>query len=73
MPTLNQCIERGKQAVDVVEMQACGRLVEDEQSGVLTFQTDEVGQFDALVLTARESTGVLAQFDVAEADVLKGL
>jgi hypothetical protein len=43
MPTEDECIECGKQSFDVMEMQACGRLVENEKGRGLPFLTDEIG------------------------------
>jgi hypothetical protein len=49
-----QGVEGLQQAVDIMEMQARCRLVKDKHRGLLSFLSDEVSQFDALVLTARE-------------------
>ena len=73
--------EGGEEFLDVVEVEACGGLVEDEEdglvggpafvSGVLA-EAEEVGELDALALAAAEGAAVLAEGDVAEADVVQG-
>lgn len=54
MPALDELGESTQQALDVVEMQPGGGFVEDEESGILALLADEIGKFDALVLTTRE-------------------
>ena len=55
-------------------MEAGGGLVEDEKLGGRRFATDKVGgEFYALSLAAAKRTGGLAEFEVAETDVLQGL
>ena len=56
-----------------MEMQTRGGLVEDEERRLLLLLTDEIGQFDALVLTTGERAGVLSQFDIAQTNILQGL
>ena len=51
MATFDESVERLQQTVDIMEVQTRGRLVEDEERGFLLLLSDEVGQFDALVLT----------------------
>ena len=72
MSTGNQRVECVEQFLDVVEVQAGGRLVEDEQRGHSLLLTEVIGQFDALVLAARKGGGGLPQFDVAQAHILQG-
>ena len=45
-----QGVEGIEQSLNVVEVQTRGRFVEDKQGGLLLFLSDEIGQFDALVL-----------------------
>lgn len=52
MTTLDKCIHGIHQACYVVEVETCGRLVEDEECWLLAFLTDEVGQLDALVFAS---------------------
>ena len=54
MTTLDEGVERLQETIDVVEVQTCGGFVEDEEGGILTLLSDEVGQLDALVLTTRK-------------------
>ena len=63
---LYQCAETFEELADVVEVEAGGRLVEDEEGGLAAFQAEIVGQLDALVLAAREGARGLPQFDVAQ-------
>ena len=63
-------VERLHQALDVVEVEACGGLVEDEHGGLGLFEAEVVGEFDALVLTAREGRRALPQLYIAEAHIL---
>ena len=67
-----QGIEGMEQTLDVVEVEARGRLVEDEERGLLFLLADEVGELHALVLTAREGAGTLAELDVTESHLLQG-
>ena len=55
-----------------MEMQARGGFVEDEQRGFVIFLGEIVGQFQALILTARERGSGLAEGDVAQSDLLEG-
>ena len=52
--TLNKGIEGLQQFVYVVEMETCGRLVEDEHRGNLFLLSDEISQVHTLVLAAGE-------------------
>ena len=54
-------------------MKACGGLVENEEGGVLAFQSDEIGQLHTLVLTTRECRRTLSHLDVAQSHVFKWL
>jgi hypothetical protein len=68
----DQGIKGVQEFLDVVEVEAGGRFVEDEEGGFCFLLSDEISQFDTLVLTTGEGGGVLAEFDVAEADVFEG-
>ena len=50
----DECVEGLQQTLDIMKMQTGGGLVEDEECGLLFLLSDVVGQFDTLVLTARE-------------------
>lgn len=63
-------VEGFEQLADVVEVEAGGGLVEDEERRVGLLQAQVVGQLDALVLAAREGGRRLPQLDVAQANVL---
>ena len=65
MSPLQQGIKGFEQLLDVVEVEACGGFVEDEEGRVALLLTEVVGQLDALVLTARKGGGGLPQLDVA--------
>ena len=54
MSAFDECFEGMQQPFDVVEMQASGRLVEDEEGGLLFLLSDKIGQFDALVFASGE-------------------
>ena len=69
----DELVERFHQRVDVVEVQTRRRLVENEQRVALPFSAQIVGQFHALVLTARQRGRRLSQLDVAQSHVLQGL
>ncbi len=49
-----QGIKRLQQFADIVEMQAGGGLIEYEYGGIGLLKTQEIGQFYALALTARQ-------------------
>ena len=68
-----QSIEGVQQALDVVEVQARCRLVEDEEGRLLFLLSDEVGQFYTLVLTTGERRGILTELDVSEANFFERL
>jgi peptide chain release factor 3 len=68
-----QAVQHLEQHLDVLEVQAGGRLVEDVEraAGVALGQFQR--QLDALRLAAGQRGGALAELDVAEADVEQGL
>ena len=51
---LDEVLERLHEGVDVVEMQSCGWLVEDEEGVSASFAAEEVGEFDSLALASAE-------------------
>src|SRR5207244_257734 len=59
--------------LDVVEMQAGGRFVEDIESLPGALAAKFPGELDALGLAARKRGGWLAELDVIQADVVQGL
>ena len=65
-------IEGVQEFLDVMEVETGCRFIKDEERGFLLLLSDEIRQFDTLVLTTGERGGVLAQFDVAEAYVFEG-
>ena len=67
-----ETVEGGKEMTDVVEMQARGGVVKDEQRGLVILLGEIVCQFQALVLTARERGSGLAECDVTQSDLLEG-
>ena len=58
--TCDECVEGSQQALNVMEVQSCGGFVEDEKGRLLSLLTNEVGQFDALVLTSRQGGRALS-------------
>ena len=68
-----QGVEGIEQSLYVVEMQTCCRFVEDKQGGLLLLLSDEIGQFDALVLATGECRRALSHLDISQSDVLQGL
>src|SRR5712691_11047492 len=64
-----QSMQHFEQQLDVVEMQACGRLVEDVQRAPGVALRELERQLHALRLAARERRRRLAQPHVAQADV----
>ena len=70
--TGDETVEGSKEMTDVVEMQARGGFVEDEQRGFVILLGEIVCQFQALILTARERGSGLAEGDVAQSDLLEG-
>ena len=72
--TGDEAVERLDELLYIMEMEASGRLVENEELGVVGTALDEIGgEFDALRLTAAEGAGRLTQLEVAETDILQGL
>ena len=64
-----QLVQHLQQQVDVGEVQAGGRLVEDVQRAAGVALGELERELDALRLAARERGRALAELDVAEADV----
>ena len=73
MTTADERVEGLQQTLDIVEVKAGGRLVEDEQRRLLLLLADEIGELHTLVFTTREGRGVLTELDIAQSDVLECL
>lgn len=69
---VDEFAEDFEEAVDVVGVEASGRLVEDVEGLAGAAAGEFGGEFDALSFAAGEGGGGLAEFDVAEADFLNG-
>ena len=68
----HQRVERFEQLADIVEMQAGGRLVEDEHDRSLcVLFGEERCEFHALALAARERRRGLPQFNITETHILQ--
>ena len=64
-------VEGFEQLADVVEVEASGGLVENEECRIGLLHAQVVGQLDALVFATREGGRRLPQLDVAQAYVLQ--
>src|SRR5690606_33839707 len=74
MSLVDELVKGFEQFFDVVEMQAGGGFVKDEQGLLLRVPLDqEGGQLDPLGLAARKGGGGLSQGDIAQADVQQRL
>src|SRR5947209_8217264 len=67
----DQSAEGGEQLVDVVEVEARGRLVEDVERACAGALREIGGELDALRFAARKRCGRLAEAEVAEAHVVE--
>src|SRR5947209_19030038 len=67
----DQSAEGGEQLVDVVEVEARGRLVEDVERARAGALREIGGELDALRFAARKRCGRLAEAEVAEAHVVE--
>ena len=72
MAAADEAVEGAEQLLDVVEVESRCGLIEDEERGRLFLLADEVGEFHALVLTAREGRGTLSQMDIVESHLVEG-
>src|SRR5690606_33844480 len=70
---ISQPLEDAKQTLDVREVETGGRLVKDVQRATGGAAGEFAGELHALGLTAGELRRGLAEPDVAQANVLKGL
>ena len=70
--TIDELTENIQETLDVVGMEAGGRLVEDVEGLAGAAASELGGELDALGFAAGESSGGLAEFNVAEADFLDG-
>ena len=73
MASFYQRLESMEQSLDIMEVQTGGWLIEDEERRRLVFLADKVGEFHTLVLSAGEGTGVLAELDIAQSNLLQRL
>src|SRR5712691_434449 len=73
IPQVDQAVEHRDQPVDVREVQAGGRLVEDVEGTPAGLLRQLVGELDALRFAAGERVARLAEGQVAEADVVEDL
>ena len=70
---VGQAVEHAEEPVDVLEVQAGGRLVEDVERLAGGAAAELLGELDALRLAAGESRRRLPEVDVVEADVAQCL
>jgi len=70
---LHQLVEGGEELLDVVEVKAGRRLVEDVERAVRGAAVQVAGQLDALGLPATKGGRRLAECEVAEPDLLQRL
>ena len=71
VPPVDEPVEDGQEGVDVLEMEAGGRFVENEEGLAGVAFGEFGGEFHALVLSAGKGGGGLSELDVAEAYILK--
>src|SRR5580698_9657378 len=70
MTLFDQCIERGQQFPDIMEMKSRCRFVENKKDMSLrTAFAEERGQFDALGFAAGKRIGGLAQLDLTKTHI----
>ncbi len=69
----NEAVKRVHQCVDIVEMESGGRFVENEEGRGLALGGEEIGELHALVFATGERRRRLAEFDVAQTDILERL
>ena len=72
MSACEKRIESLKEFADIVEMEPCGRFVEDKECRFFPFLPDEIGQFHALVFATRKGGGALSEFDISKSHILQG-
>ena len=70
MSTFDEGIKSTEQTTDIVEMESGSRFIKDKEGRVGVFLTNELGQFNTLVLTTREGRGTLTEFDISQSDIL---
>ena len=73
LPGVDEAVEHVEQLVDVVEVQAGRRLVEDVERPAGGALAQLLGELDALRLAAGQRRRRLAEVDVVEADAGQGL
>ena len=69
---LHQLVQHVEQLCHVVKMKPGGGLVQNVKRAAGSALAQLLGEFDALGFAARERVGLLADMDVAEADLLQG-
>ena len=69
MPAVDERLQRYQQLLDVAEVQADGRLVEEEQRVRLALAGHGLRQPEALRLAARQRAQRLAEVQIVEADL----
>ena len=67
----DEAFEGGEELGDVVEVQACGGFVADEERAFIAGLGEMGGEFDALGFATGERGGGLAEAEVAEADFVE--
>ena len=73
LPRSARRVEDFEELADVVEVEACCRLVEEIESATGLAFGKLAGKLHALGFAAGEGGGALAEMDVAEADIGEGL
>ena len=71
--SVNQTLEHVDELPNVLEVQACGGLVQDVEGLARLLAVQLLRKLHALRLAARERGGALAQVDVAQPHVMQGL
>ncbi len=70
---VDEAVQHAEQFLDVVEVQAGGRLVEQVERLAGAAAAQLARQLDALGFAARQGRGGLPEFDVVQADVVQRL
>src|SRR5574344_2590628 len=67
---VDQAVQNAHQHLDVFKMESCGRFVQHIEGFSCVFFGQFGGQFDPLVLSARQGVGGLSQTQIAQSDIL---
>jgi hypothetical protein len=70
---VDETLEEIEEEGDVVEVEACGGFVEDEERGAVAAGEEMADEFEALAFAAGERVEGLAETEVAEADLVEDL